>query len=122
MRTKLRFVSLFAIFPFIIFLLIAQFGFAQGAATGDLHVTVKDPKGNVVTNAVVTVKDVAKGLERAGSGDGRSGMMGARRRVHVRSRARPDARQKSSAPPPPALGICASAVDGVVTTVGRWRV
>ena len=73
MRTKLRFVSLFAIFPFIIFLLIAQFGFAQGAATGDLHVTVKDPKGNVVTNAVVTVKDVAKGLERAGSGDGQGG-------------------------------------------------
>src|ERR1700723_2855699 len=73
MRTKLRFVSLFAIFPFIIFLLIAQFGFAQGAATGDLHVTVKDPKGNVVTNAEVTVKDVAKGLERAGSGDGQGG-------------------------------------------------
>src|ERR1700723_906623 len=73
MRTKLRYVSLFAVFPFVMFLLIAQFGFAQGAATGDLHVTVKDPKGNVVTNAVVTVKDVAKGLERAGSGDGQGG-------------------------------------------------
>ena len=53
--------------------MIAQFVFAQGAATGDLHVTVKDPKGNLVTNAVVTVKDVAKGLERAGSGDGQGG-------------------------------------------------
>jgi hypothetical protein len=54
-------------------LLIAELALGQGAATGDLHVTVKDPKGNVVTNATVTVKDVAKGLERAGSGDGQGG-------------------------------------------------
>ena len=54
-------------------LLACQLGFAQGAATGDLHVTVKDPKGSVVTNATVTVKDVAKGVERAGSGDGQGG-------------------------------------------------
>ena len=39
-------------------------GFAQGAATGDLDVTVKDPKGNVVTNATVTAKNPAKALER----------------------------------------------------------
>jgi len=52
---------------------VPQLGFAQGAATGDLHVTVKDPKGNVVTNATVTVRDVAKGRERVGSGDGLGG-------------------------------------------------
>ena len=68
MRTTLRF-----IFCLAILLSIRQFALAQGAATGDLHVTVKDPKGGVVTNATVTVRDVAKGLERAGSGDGQGG-------------------------------------------------
>jgi hypothetical protein len=56
-----------------LFLLIRQFALAQGAATGDLHVSVKDPKGGGVTNATVTVRDVAKGLERAGSSDGQGG-------------------------------------------------
>jgi hypothetical protein len=54
-------------------LLIRQLAFAQGASTGDLHVSVKDPKGNAVTNATVTVQDVAKGLERAASSDGQGG-------------------------------------------------
>jgi hypothetical protein len=40
--------------------LIPQFAFAQGATTGDLHVTVKDPKGSVVTDATVITRDVAK--------------------------------------------------------------
>jgi hypothetical protein len=44
-----------------------------GVATGDLHVAVKDPKGNVVTNATVTARDIAKGLERAANGDGQGG-------------------------------------------------
>jgi hypothetical protein len=57
----------------VVFLLVRQSAFAQGAATGDLHVSVKDPKGSVVTNATVTVRDVAKGLERAGSSDGQGG-------------------------------------------------
>jgi outer membrane receptor protein involved in Fe transport len=57
----------------VMFLLARQSAFAQGAATGDLHVSVKDPKGNVVTNATVTVRNVAKGLERAGSSDGQGG-------------------------------------------------
>jgi Carboxypeptidase regulatory-like domain/TonB dependent receptor len=57
----------------VIFLLVPQFAFAQGAATGDLHISVKDPKGGGVTNATVTVRDVAKGLERAGSSDGQGG-------------------------------------------------
>jgi hypothetical protein len=54
-------------------LLLAAMAFGQGAATGDLHVTVKDPKGNFVANATVTVKDAAKGLERTATGDGQGG-------------------------------------------------
>ncbi|MGA9901722.1 MAG: TonB-dependent receptor, partial [Terriglobales bacterium] len=57
----------------VVFLFVRQSAFAQGAATGDLHVIVKDPKGNVVTNATVTVRDVTKGLERAGTSDGQGG-------------------------------------------------
>jgi hypothetical protein len=53
-------------------LLLATLGFAQSAATGDLHVTVKDPHGNLVTNATVTARDAAKAFERVvtGSPDG----------------------------------------------------
>jgi hypothetical protein len=65
--------SLRLFFFALVFLLINQFALAQGAATGDLHVSVKDPKGSAVTNATVTVRDVAKGLERAGSSDGQGG-------------------------------------------------
>jgi len=53
--------------------LVPQVAFAQGASTGDLHVSVKDPKGSAVTNATVIVRDVAKGLERAASSDGEGG-------------------------------------------------
>jgi len=49
----------------VLMLLLTGFGFGQGVATGDLHVTVKDPGGNLVTNAAVTVRDQAKGLERS---------------------------------------------------------
>src|SRR5215471_7645 len=41
--------------------------FGQSAATGDLHVIVKDAKASMVTNATVTVSDTAKGFERATS-------------------------------------------------------
>ena len=47
--------------------MLAALGFAQGASTGDLHITVRDPKGSLVTNATVTARDEAKGLERATS-------------------------------------------------------
>src|SRR5207244_5827667 len=46
-------------------LLLTTFAFSQGAATGDLHVTVKDPKGGVVTNATVTARDEARAFERS---------------------------------------------------------
>ena len=39
--------------------------FAQGAATGDLHITVKDSKGALVTNANVTARDEAQAFERS---------------------------------------------------------
>ncbi|HXZ33889.1 MAG TPA: TonB-dependent receptor [Terriglobales bacterium] len=51
-------------------LLVASSGFAQNIATGDLHVTVKDPTGKLVTNAKVVASDAAKGLERIGNGNG----------------------------------------------------
>ncbi len=46
-------------------LLLSALGFAQGVATGDLHVTVKDPSGNVVTNATVMARDQAKAFDRS---------------------------------------------------------
>ena len=55
-------------------LLFSAVVFGQGGvATGDLHVTAKDPKGDVVANATVTARDVAKGLERTATGDGQGG-------------------------------------------------
>ncbi len=54
--------------------LLSSIAFGQGGvATGDLHVSVKDPKGNVVANAKVTVSDIAKGLERTATGDSEGG-------------------------------------------------
>jgi hypothetical protein len=51
--------------------LLSSIVFGQGgAATGDLQVTVKDPKGSLVTNATVVVSDVAKGLARTATSDG----------------------------------------------------
>src|SRR5271155_2806775 len=58
----------------LLVLLLSSVASGQGGvATGDLHVTVKDPKGNLVTNATVTVGDAAKGLERTATGDGQGG-------------------------------------------------
>src|SRR5581483_2833400 len=46
-------------------IILSTLAMAQGAATGDLHVTVKDPKGELVTNATVTAHEQSKGFERA---------------------------------------------------------
>jgi hypothetical protein len=63
-----------SIFVALILLLVSVFALGQGGvATGDLHVTVKDPKGNLVTNAVVKVRDLAKGVERIATSDGQGG-------------------------------------------------
>lgn len=57
---------------FVVFvLLLNTLALAQGGvATGDLHVTVKDPSGKVVTNATVTASNPDKALERSGAGNG----------------------------------------------------
>ncbi|HEY6339642.1 MAG TPA: TonB-dependent receptor [Candidatus Sulfotelmatobacter sp.] len=58
----------------LFFFLVTAFAWGQGGvATGDLHVTVKDANGGVIANGSVTVRDVAKGLERSGNGDGQGG-------------------------------------------------
>jgi len=55
-------------------LLFSAVAYSQGGvATGDLHVSVKDPKGSSVTNASVTVHDIAKGVERTATSDGQGG-------------------------------------------------
>ena len=57
-----------------VILLLSAMGFGQGGvATGDLRVTVKDPKGSFVGNASVKARDLAKGVERAANGDGEGG-------------------------------------------------
>jgi hypothetical protein len=61
-----------ALFAFTLSFAPTVFG-QGGVATGDLRVTVKDPKGNVVTTATVTVRDLDKGLERTGTSDGQGG-------------------------------------------------
>ncbi len=45
-------------------LLVPGLLLAQGAATGDIHVIVKDPAGASVANATVTARDAARGLDR----------------------------------------------------------
>jgi len=58
---------------FVCLLLSASALGQGGVATGDLRVTVKDPKGEVVNNATVTVQDTAKGVERTATSDGQGG-------------------------------------------------
>src|SRR5258708_5855641 len=58
----------------LLFALLSALAFGQGgASTGDLHVTVKDPKENVVTNATVTVGDAGKGVRHVATSDGQGG-------------------------------------------------
>jgi Carboxypeptidase regulatory-like domain len=71
-RTNIRNLKTFSVA--LLVGLLCSFALGQGGvATGDLHVTVKDPKGNLVVNATVTVGDVGKGLERTATGDGQGG-------------------------------------------------
>ncbi len=55
---------------FVVLFILPSLLHGQGVATGDLHVTVKDPKGSLVTNADVTVRDQDKAIERSASGNG----------------------------------------------------
>jgi len=57
-----------------LFLFLSAHTFGQGGVnTGDLRVTVKDPTGNMVANATVMARDIAKGVERIATGDGQGG-------------------------------------------------
>jgi Carboxypeptidase regulatory-like domain len=59
MRIMLRLCSMvFAI------LLLTTSAIAQGVASGDLHIVVKDPNGSVVTNATVTAREPGKANAR----------------------------------------------------------
>src|SRR5438128_12646760 len=46
-------------------LLLSTVALAQGSATGDLHIIVKDPNGGMVTTAPGVAREGAKGLERS---------------------------------------------------------
>ena len=71
-RTKTR--TLKISFVSLLILLFSSIALGQGGvATGDLRVTVKDPAGNVVVNATVTVADLARGVERTATSDGKGG-------------------------------------------------
>jgi hypothetical protein len=50
--------------------LISSLAYGQGVATGDLHVTVKDPQARPVINGTVTARATGKGFERLATGDG----------------------------------------------------
>ncbi len=54
-------------------LLLPSLILAQGVASGDLHILVKDPQGQAVTNATVVVRDQAKGVQREASANGVGG-------------------------------------------------
>ncbi len=56
--------------PIVMLFILPSLLQGQGVATGDLHVTVKDPKGSLVANAEVTVRDEGKAIERSASGNG----------------------------------------------------
>ena len=64
MKATLRLFSFVVLFA-VLFALVRQLAFAQAAATGELHVTVRDPKGGVVTNATVSASDQARAFERS---------------------------------------------------------
>jgi hypothetical protein len=55
------------VLSFFLLLMVRQLAFAQGVATGDLHVDVKDPRGAAVNNATVTARDQARAFERSTS-------------------------------------------------------
>ncbi len=63
MTTSMSKLLALVIFPLLANVLVI----AQGVASGDLHVTVRDPKGGLVSNASVVVRDPAKAFERTAS-------------------------------------------------------
>lgn len=68
----MRIVRVFFASALLLLLSVAALG-QGGVATGDLHVTVKDPKGNALANATVTAQDVARGVSRTATSDSQGG-------------------------------------------------
>jgi hypothetical protein len=64
----MRILKVFLFMPLVIGLAAAAY--AQGVASGDLRVVVKDPQGSSVAGATVVARDQAKGIERQASGNG----------------------------------------------------
>ncbi|PYX31732.1 MAG: hypothetical protein DMG80_09785 [Acidobacteria bacterium] len=60
MKATLRLFCFAALFAFV-----CQVSFGQSAATGDLYVLVKDPRGAAVTNATVSASDQVRAFERS---------------------------------------------------------
>ncbi len=87
-------------------LAITSLVYGQGVASGDLHVTVKDPQGNLVSNATVTVRDEAKGIERPAASNGLGGYS---------AQALPPASYTVTVN---ASGFAAATAPGVVITIG----
>jgi hypothetical protein len=100
----MRIPRIFLLVPFT--LLLTSLVYGQGVATGDLRVTVKDPQGKLVTNATVTVRDEAQGIERPAASNG-SGEYSAQ--------ALPPASYTVTVT---AAGFAAASAPGVVITVG----
>jgi len=48
----------------VVVVLLSSLALAQSAATAELHVTVRDPNGAVVTNATVTVRNPSRNIQR----------------------------------------------------------
>lgn len=87
--------------------LLASAGFGQSIATGDLHVIVRDPSVNLVTNARVLASDAAKGVERVGTGNGQG---------EYRVLALPPGTYKVTITAP---GFAKVEADNVIVTVGQ---
>jgi hypothetical protein len=79
---------------------------AQGVASGDLHITVRDPKGSLVPDAAVRVRDEAKGTEHPATGN---------REGEYSVRALPPASYAVTVSAP---GFAAATASHVVITVG----
>jgi hypothetical protein len=54
----------------VLTVIFASLAYGQGVASGDLRVTVRDPKGSLVADATVRARDEAKGTEHSASANG----------------------------------------------------
>jgi hypothetical protein len=93
----------------LIVLCLSAVCFGQSAATGDLHVIVKDAKGSVITNATVTLTRRRKGFQRSTTSntDGEYNVLALPPRVYAVTVEAP--------------GFAKAAIQEVKVTVGQLR-